>query len=237
MIRVREIGVLVICGAVLLCASSCTQKASQTAGSNNETDSPRVNLEQPNNASPTNIRASLPAVPAATKTLNVELLVIDLSTCSRCVPTGEQLKAAVGLLEPVAGQLGIELRYIEHVVTTPEEAKARALLSSPTIRLNGRDMAQDIRESACASCGDLTANDTVVDCREWHYRGEVFTAAPLPMLLEQIMQAMIKIDELPMDDPPPLEVLPANLQKFFANKEQAGCSTAASCDPSCCGTK
>ena len=152
------------------------------------------------------------------RVLNVELLVIDLSTCKRCVPTGDQLKTAVNLLTPVGEALGIELRMHEIVTQTPEEAKEHALLTSPTIRLNGHDIAQDIRESVCESCGDLTDNNTIVDCREWHYRGRVYSAAPLPLLIEAIMGAMLNIDTPPVV-PTPLQELPENLQRYFDNKK------------------
>ncbi|MDD5100284.1 MAG: DUF2703 domain-containing protein [Syntrophales bacterium] len=158
------------------------------------------------------------AEPTMKKVLAVELLVIDLTTCARCVPTGDQLQQAVRLLEPVAESLGIELRHRQIVVQTPQEAKDHALLSSPTIRLNGRDIEQDIRESLCESCGDLTENNTLVDCREWHYRGKVYPAAPLSLLVEAIMTAMLKIDEPPVV-PQPLEALPENLERYFANKK------------------
>ncbi len=154
------------------------------------------------------------------KVLNIDLLVIDLSVCQRCVPTGDQLKVAVNLLAPVAEALGIELKLHEIVTQTPEEAKEHALLSSPTIRLNGHDIAQDIRESVCESCGDLTDNDTIVDCREWHYRGRVYSAVPLPMVVEAIMAAMLNIDTPPVA-PAPLKELPENLQRYFDNKKGA----------------
>lgn len=101
-----------------------------------------------------------------TKILNIELLAIDLSVCARCVPTGGQLQKAMQFLSPVANALGIELKYNEIVVESADEAKRHALLTSPTIRINGRDIAQDVRESVCESCGDLTENNTLVDCRE-----------------------------------------------------------------------
>ena len=162
-----------------------------------------------------------PAAEATARKLNIELLVIDLESCERCVPTGEQMRNAIQLIAPAAEAQGIGLTYRETVVQTAEEAKARALLSSPTIRINGRDIDQDIRESECGSCGDLTDNDTSVDCREWHYRGEVYTAAPLPFLVEALMNAMLKLDETPPVTPEPLAELPANLQRYFANKKPA----------------
>ena len=153
--------------------------------------------------------------------LNIELLVIDLESCARCVPTGEQLRNALELVAAAAEAQGIGLTYRETVVQTAEEAKARALLSSPTIRINGRDIDQDIRESECESCGDLTDNDVSVDCREWHYRGQVYSAAPLPLLVEKLMDAMLKLDESPPVTPEPLAELPENLQRYFANKKPA----------------
>lgn len=156
----------------------------------------------------------------AQRVLEVELLVIDLTSCARCVPTGDQLRAAVRLLTPVAEALGVELRHRETVVQSAAQARQAGLLSSPTIRLNGRDLAQDVRESRCESCGDLTENDTSIDCREWHYRGEVFSAAPLPMLIEGIMRAMLDVDA-PAVVPAPLKELPENLEKYFANRKPA----------------
>lgn len=163
--------------------------------------------------------------PAKMKVLNVDLLVIDLETCKRCVPTGDQVGTAVRLLKPVAGALGIELRRHEIVVKTPAAAKAKALLSSPTIRLNGRDIVQDIRESVCESCGSLTRNNTSIDCREWHYHGKVFPYAPLPLLLEAIMGAMLNINEIPPVIPAPLKKLPENLQRYFDNRKGGGGSS------------
>jgi hypothetical protein len=153
------------------------------------------------------------------KIMQIDLIVIDLTTCARCVPTGDQLREAVRLLTPVGEALGIGLRYNEVVVQTPEEARKAALLTSPTIRINGRDIAQDIRESRCESCGDLTENDTDVDCREWHYRGNVYPAAPIAMLVESIMQAMLNIDAMPPIATAPLLDLPENLKQYFANKK------------------
>lgn len=156
------------------------------------------------------------------RVLNIELVVIDLTVCARCVPTGDQLENAVRLLTPVAEAMGIEMKYRAVVVQSEDEAKQHALLSSPTIRINGRDIAQDIRESVCESCGDLTGNNTLVDCREWHYRGKVYSSAPLAMLLEVVMGAMLNIDKEPPVAPAPLDELPDNLKTYFANRKRVG---------------
>lgn len=150
------------------------------------------------------------------RVLHIDLLAIDLARCRRCVPTSDQLRTAVNLLAPAAAALEIELRHREVVVRTAAEARKLALLCSPTIRLNGRDIAQDIRESECESCGGLTEGGTSVECREWHYRGRVHPSAPVPLLVEAIMGALLRIEEIPPIAPVPLERLPENLERFFA---------------------
>lgn len=166
------------------------------------------------------------------RTLKIELLVIDLTTCARCVPTGAQLEKAVELLSPAAVALGIDLRMETKIVQTREEALLRGLLSSPTIRINGRDIAQDVRESKCESCGDLVedgdlvSGGTSVDCREWHYKGKAYSAAPLPLLVEAVMGAMLSIDSLRPVKVEPLIELPENLVRFFENKKDG---SAACC--------
>jgi hypothetical protein len=167
------------------------------------------------------VTAASAEVEPTPRALAVELLVIDLESCARCVPTGTQLREALERVTPAAEALGIALTYRETIVQSADEAKARALLSSPTIRFNGHDISQDIRESECESCGDLTENDTSVDCREWHYRGQVYSAAPVPFLVEELMDAMMKLDEIPAVQPDPLPELPANLQRYFDNKRTA----------------
>jgi hypothetical protein len=200
-------------------ASCCGQSSESQAVSSSQRGSSAVDVEKESFSSETNKEQM------SRKVLNVDLLAIDLNTCKRCVPTGDQLKVAVNLLAPVAEVLGIDLRHHEIVVQTPAEAKVHALLSSPTIRLNGRDIVHDIRESECESCGDLTINNMSIDCREWHYRGKVYPAAPVPLLVEAIMGAMLNIDEGSPVVPASLEELPENLQRYFDNKKQTGGST------------
>lgn len=147
--------------------------------------------------------------------VSVELLAIDLCSCARCVPASDTARRAVELLDPVARELRIDLRYAEHVIADAAEARSVGLVSSPTIRLNGRDIAGELRESECASCGGI-------DCRDWSYRGESYPEPPLPFLLETIMQAMLEPDSWPVTAPEPLSELPENLQRFFAAKSGAG---------------
>ncbi|PKL07227.1 MAG: ferredoxin [Spirochaetae bacterium HGW-Spirochaetae-9] len=166
--------------------------------------------------------AALPA-----RILHIDLLAIDLSSCARCVPTASQLEAAMEMLKPAAAALGIGFDYRPRVLANAAEALEASLLSSPTIRLNGRDIGGELRESVCETCGDLIGATGSVDCREWVYRGETYCTAPVPLILEAMMDAMVHLDERPPVAVPPLENLPENLKGFFEAKrnpvENKGC--------------
>lgn len=160
------------------------------------------------------------------KKMYVELLAIDMSTCERCVPTGEELKKAIEAVRPAADAMGKEIIFNEKVVSTQEEALKLGLKSSPTIRVNGRDIEQEIKESKCGSCTDIAAG-TPVDCREWHYKGEVYSHPPVQMLTEALTSELLKPDSK-YTEAEPLSELPENLVKFFETKKP-------SCGTGCCG--
>lgn len=200
--------------------SSCCNMVIEEIGEECEQPSCRCGSSEKHEAE--DDEAKPPPGERALSRLVVELLAIDLETCARCVPTDAQLKAAVKLLTPVAAALGIELVERTTIVATPGEAMRRALVSSPTIRINGRDIAQDVRESRCESCGDIAGGAAPIDCREWHYKGAVYPSAPLPMLVEAIVKAMLDLDNLPEAEPAPIEALPENLNRFFKGA-RGGC--------------
>lgn len=155
------------------------------------------------------------------RTLTVDLYAIDLSSCARCVPSADVLQAAVNALKPAAEILGIDIVHKARVIETREEALAVGLKSSPTILVNGRDIAGELRESVCESCGDIAGGSDTVDCREWLYRGEVHCTPPAAMLVEAIMNEMLHIDSRPCAVVETLERLPENLERFFASKSKS----------------
>jgi hypothetical protein len=152
------------------------------------------------------------------KQMYVELLAIDMSTCERCVPTGQEVRKAIETVRPVAEAMGKEIIYIEKVVSSADEAIMLGLQSSPTIRINGMDIEQDIEESKCASCSDI-ADGTPVDCREWHYKGKVYFHPPVQMLTEAITAELLKSDSKYIETKP-LSELPENLVKFFKTRKR-----------------
>lgn len=71
-------------------------------------------------------------------------------------------------------------------VQSEKQARQLGFISSPTIRINGRDIQLDVKESLCESCGDLCGED--VNCRVWVYQGKEYTAPPKAMIIDAVLR-------------------------------------------------
>jgi hypothetical protein len=97
-------------------------------------------------------------------------------------------------------------------VNTKELAIKYKFISSPTIRINGKDIQMDVKESLCESCGDLCGDE--VDCRVWTYNGQDYTYPPKAMLIEAVLKNVYgaDTDEVKVEQN---YAMPENLAKFY----------------------
>ena len=178
--------------------------------------------------------------------LTIELLALDLDTCGRCTGTGANLDAAIDTVAGVLREADVEVDVRKTVVSSARQAEQLRFESSPTIRINGRDIALDLRESNCGDCGDICGCEGQVDCRVWVWRGKEHTEAPKALIIDAVLRAYSHAWE---PAPKAKEFrLPDNLRNFFAATAakaaptaQQCCDTATCCEPSakaaCCGAQ
>ncbi len=102
-------------------------------------------------------------------------------------------------------------------------------VSSPTIRVNGRDIALELRESSCQSCSETCGCDGQINCRVWVFQGQEHTVAPTPLIVDAILRAVYGGNE-DMPTPSVPTALPENVKRFFAAK-------AAKASSACCGAE
>ena len=114
--------------------------------------------------------------------LDVELLAIDLSTCTRCTGTLGNIEQAIDAVRRVTEPTGTSIRLRKTLVESEEQALQHRFVSSPTIRVNGRDIVFETQESRCDSCTDLCGCDEGTSCRIWNYQGEEHTEAPVGLV-------------------------------------------------------
>jgi hypothetical protein len=130
------------------------------------------------------------ASPGSTRELVIDFLYLDLETCTRCRGTDANLEAALAQVGHVLDAAGMEVAVRKTLVASAEQAQAVGFVSSPTIRVNGQDIALELRESSCAECGEACGCDGAIDCRVWVWEGQEYTQAPPAMIVDALLRAV-----------------------------------------------
>jgi hypothetical protein len=187
-----------------------------------------------------------------TRQLQIEFLFLDLDTCTRCRATDQTLLDAIERTRPALDAAGVTVSVAKTLVAAEAQARQLGFVSSPTIRIDGVDIAGELVESACDTCSEACACDGEVDCRDWVYQGERSIQPPLGLIVEAIMRQAVGADpdSAAPARPQPAKV-PDNLRQYFAaaatpvaDTPTSDCCTvdvqAGCCEPAdkaaCCGT-
>jgi len=106
-----------------------------------------------------------------------------------------------------------------------ELAERYKFLSSPTIRVNGQDVSESVKENSCGCCSEISGTD--VDCRIFEYNGESYEVPPKEMLARAILKTIFAAaDNCFCVD----YKLPDNLKAFYKGKTgKSACSCGGSC--------
>jgi hypothetical protein len=147
------------------------------------------------------------------RTVAIEFLFLDLSTCGRCRGTSASIDSALAAIEDVLRATGTRAELHRVHVRSADQARELRFVSSPTIRVNGRDIALELIESECGeeACG-------CGPCRVWRYRGREYTEAPVGLIVDAVLSEVYGAA-------PRAEVaetayeLPEGLERMFAAKE------------------
>lgn len=180
------------------------------------------------------------------KTLTIELLALDLTVCDRCGGTLANLREALRAVRPALRELDIEPSLKEVLVASEEDAERLRFVSSPTIRIDGRDVTGMVRESVCGACTEVSGAEEDVECRIWPWRGKTYDAAPVGQIVEAILAAALSIEA--EREAPEWRGVPGNIRSFLRAKarKSAACCDRDSveccpspaqepcCEPACC---
>ena len=161
----------------------------------------------------------------------IDFLYLDLSICEWCKGTDKSLEEALCDISNVLQASGIEVVVNRINVTSEELAIKHKFISSPTIRVNGRDIQMEVKESLCDSCGDLCGDN--VDCRIWVYNGAEYTIPPKALIIEGILRSVYGGDTRPDEEAE--YSLPENLRKFYAAMNEKNKSSDKKDNKACCG--
>lgn len=146
------------------------------------------------------------------KKLIIDFLYLDLSVCERCRETDTNLTEALSDVSSVLTSAGYDVVVNKLNITSAALAENYEFMSSPTIRINGKDIDVNVLESNCTDCGSLCGDS--VDCRVFTYEGSDYDSMPKAMIVNAILREVYgSKSEPPKTDRP--YVLPENLRLFF----------------------
>lgn len=153
------------------------------------------------------------------KKLRIDFLYLDLNVCERCQGTETNLDAAIKEVSTVLEAAGFDIQVNKVNIITRELAFEYEFVSSPTIRINGTDIAIEVKESSCKECGDLCGDD--VDCRVWSYEGKEYTEPPKELIINAILKAIYSENTTDSKEQAKTNTykLPDNLKRFFVSLE------------------
>ena len=178
----------------------------------------------------------------STDTVAIDFLYLDLETCTRCKDTDDNLGAALSEVSQLLTSAGITTQVKKNQITNQQQASELNFISSPTLRVNGRDIAMQFKQSRCESCESCACNGEI-ECRVWVYQGKEYLQAPKAMIINAILSAVYDKSgskNTPIDDAE-IASQQANLQRFFDGVQNQKSQAATSCCDStqretCCET-
>lgn len=167
---------------------------------------------------------------AEPRVIEIELLALDLTRCTRCVGTRDNIERAIEAVSAVLEVTGAQVNVKQLVIESEEQAREVRFVSSPTIRIDGKEIAFESLESQCDSCTELCGCDEGTSCRVWRYQGKEFTEAPVGLIVEALLREIGGGDRTGGDTADAAE-LPENLRRFFSSKSAAPSAGNERCCP------
>ena len=166
-------------------------------------------------------------VDETSKKILIEYLYLDLESCDRCIGTDKVLDEVMLELTPVFNGAGYKVNYQKTEMKTEEIASQHQFISSPTIRVNGKDICTNVKENNCGCCSEISQAD--VDCRIFEFEGKDYEVPPKEMITNEILS---KVFSGCCSEKPVVKEyqLPHNLKVFYSGKDTNECM----CKEECC---
>ena len=172
--------------------------------------------------------------PVTGRVIEIELLALDLTSCTRCVGTLQNIHRALDTVRPVLEMTGAQVQVSTLIIESEEQARQHRFVTSPTVRIDGRDIDFGALESPCDSCTDLCGCDEGTSCRVWRYQGEDYTEAPVGFVVESMLSELFHRDHTSGSDAPVYPRVPENLQRFFKSRSPARSCCSPTGQETCC---
>lgn len=102
------------------------------------------------------------------KEMKIDFLYLDLNVCERCRGTESNLDAAMNDVSTVLEAAGFDININKVNIITEDLAVKYKFLSSPTIRINDKDIVMEVKKSfLCNLCNLCNSYDSWLITRKF----------------------------------------------------------------------
>lgn len=150
--------------------------------------------------------------------LHLQLFALDTTSCAPCASAVASLHAAAVLLNRELGKEGYLVATRVVRLKDADHARALGVLSSPTVRVDGVDVALELDESPCPSCSDLAG--APVACRTYEWDGRFFDHPPAALIAAAVRRHIAAGLQAPTSPPTP-DRGTSSVERFFTARTDA----------------
>lgn len=120
----------------------------------------------------------------------IKIQLLYILDCPWCVKTKKLIKKSLK-------EIGIKAEVEEILIDTDEKAKKHKFVGSPTIRINGKDIQEEVSKARCSCCEELSEFEETTEfvkqecgcgCRTYFYKGKQHPYPPKKMIKETIIK-------------------------------------------------
>ncbi len=160
----------------------------------------------------------VPPVQTTEVPIVLELFALDTVTCEPCVSAMSSLHAAAAVLSRELTDQGYLVATRVVLLENAARAGQLGISSSPTVRVNGHDVALEIQEEPCSTCSSLAG--TGIECRTYTWDGQRFDHPPVPLLVDAVHRHVASGARRASRQTPAASQ-PTSVERFFVARDSA----------------
>lgn len=122
----------------------------------------------------------------------MRIQILYILDCPWCVKTKKLVKESLKEIE-------VKADVEEILIDTDEKARKYKFSGSPTIRINGKDIQEEVGKAKCSCCEELSESEKTTKfvriecmrgCRIYFYKGKQYPYPPKNMIKEAIKKLL-----------------------------------------------
>lgn len=128
----------------------------------------------------------------------MKLQLLYILDCPWCLKTKK-------LIREVLGELKLKVEFEEILIDSKEKAKKYNFSGSPTVRIDGKDIEEEIKKGRCLPCEELAEStkgatefvkqECCLGCRVYYYKGKMYPYPPKGMLKQTLKEFSENLNE------------------------------------------